>query len=207
MRYSNIIILILTLIFSSFSNPKAISGDALVDAVKKYYLKAESIHAQFKVHSFHSLLRSTNIYEGSIYVEGGDFQLKTPSVELVLKECIFWKYSKQNEQVTVSNNRCNDPSLNPLSILKTMLKWDVKKVRKYTEHRKDPQYKINFIPKEEFYTKASLFVSSSFVPRKIILVDVAGNETTYTLKKVQRNIKQQIHFKKPLGVEVIDLRK
>jgi outer membrane lipoprotein carrier protein len=173
-----------------------------------FYRSGENISFSFKVDIEYEVTGETAQYEGSVLVAGKDnFILKTPTLEVYSDGVNMWEYRPKAKQVLIKSLLDLENSLHPSDILFKYLECKPLVVTKSPQGlvlSLDPKGKIKALENMKVWLKLS-----TFEPTRLETIDVSGNKSVYSLKKIKKNIKialNHFEFITPKGIEEIDMR-
>jgi outer membrane lipoprotein carrier protein len=202
--------LLLILGAASFRSDDA--GDILEKMRKKY----DSIHdasLTFNRHVVFGVTQSKQDFSGTLWMKKGrKYRIESEDQTIVTDGSTVWTYSRINNQVLVDRYREDSLSFTPDRILVDVPENYSAALLGEEKTATSESSVLKLVPKSE---KSDLKWMKLWVDRndwmmkRIQLLDVADNQTTYVLTGVTLNAgipDSTFRFQPPPGVEVIDVR-
>jgi len=180
---------------AAFSAPSKSAPSALKE-IRKKYKATETFSCRFREVFEWKMTGESTAREGSILIGGEKrFRIETPEQLIIGDGAAIYRHNKLRGQVMIEGIIVEAGSLSPLAV----------------ENAEGFRLDLKPLDREKaLVSEAMLWATTAdYVVRRIQLVDLSGNQTTYYLTGIEFGPKSdpgQFQFNIPPGVELFDLR-
>jgi len=210
-NHSALFTVLLISLFLGAAIPKS-PATALKDIRKRYH-DIETFQASFKETFQWKLTGETTEREGMIYIAGENrFRIETPEQQMVSDGIALYRFNRPRSQVMVESVGKTDAPLPRRILLDFAEEFDAVSLSPLAVDGGEG-YRLDLKPKDPekaLLGSASLWVSSNnLLVKRILLIDLNGNTTTYNLHNITFNQpvdSAALRFEPPQGAELFDLR-
>lgn len=189
------------------------NGDNALKEIKKRYRDVKTLQAHFKESFRWQLTGEAVDREGELIVaEGNRFRVETPEQTMVSDGKALYRFSKTKNQVMIEAVEKSESLLPNRVLLNFGDEFDAVGLAALPVEGKEG-YSLDLKPRspdKALLASATLWVTSEDrAVRRIRIVDLNGNSTTYSLSKLTFDstaAPELFVFKLPAGAEIFDLR-
>jgi|TergutMp193P3_1026864.scaffolds.fasta_scaffold157440_1 chaperone LolA len=185
----------------------------IIDKVQTKYKKTNSAIVRYTQTVKFKLTKMEQSYDGTLFLKKEKmYRIETDQQTILTDGVTSWAFSPKTNQVVVDNYREDKNSVSPEKFLTEYPNdYYSNLVGKAKVNNKDT-YEMKLTPKENTSFIKSLKVwvdSGEWFIRKIEIIDMNDNTTTYVVSKIEANIEirnDKFQFKPTSETQVIDLR-
>ena len=208
-------LIFLTMCFLAAPRPASPASDAdkIVKNVRKKYDKIKSLEVDFVQTIYWSLADEEQHVTGKLYLaEGNKYRVETETQTIVTDGKTVWTFSKDRNQVIISELAHSEENPLPRDLLLQYTKES--KSRLIGESKVDGVncYELEFIPNQEdaYILSTRVWIEKGkWLARKILQEDINENTTRYELThfKINQPLPDSLfRFKIPAEADVVDMR-
>lgn len=206
-----IIIMMSILSGQLFAQPDA--GD-IIKNVQKKYKKVNVLMADFRQINRYKIAEIESEVFGSIWItQDNKFRLATEDQFIVSDSENLWRYNKLENQVLIDYAQKSQQDIFLNNFLFQISDYYQSQLLNVNEEGKSTIYEMKLIPNDRensFFEYIKVWLEkNSWLLKKVLYVDVNGNEVEYEIEKIELNpsVRQEVFtFEVPEGTEVVDLR-
>jgi outer membrane lipoprotein carrier protein len=181
--------------------------------VRKHYKEVKTLQASFKESFQWALTGETVERQGKVIVaEGNRFRVETPEQLIISNGAEVYRYNKLRNQVMIESVSKAEDLLPNKVLLKFAAEFEATSLSPLAVEGVEG-YRLDLKPQDPdkaLLGEASIWVTAADkTVRRILLVDLNNNATTYTLSDIrfdQSVDSSALAFTPPVGAELFDLR-
>ena len=189
------------------------TANEIIEKVQAKYKKTNSAIAKYTQTVKFRLTKMEQSYDGTLFLKKEKkYRIETEQQTILTDGVTSWAFSPKTNQVVVDNYREDKNSISPEKFLTEYPNdYYSNLVGKAKVNNRDT-YEMRLTPKENTSFIKSLKVwvdSDEWFIRKIEMIDMNDNTTTYIVNKIEANIEignDKFQFKPTSETQVIDLR-
>jgi chaperone LolA len=210
---TTVFLLVASFILCSVSVYADPTASEIIEKVHTKYKKTNSAIARYTQTVKFKLTKMEQSYNGTLFLKKEKkYRIETDQQTILTDGVTSWAFSPKTNQVVVDNYREDKNSISPEKFLTEYPNdYYSNLVGKAKVNNKDT-YEMKLTPKESTSFIKSLKVwvdSDEWFIRKIEMIDMNDNTTTYIVNKIEANIEisnDKFQFKPTSETQVIDLR-
>jgi len=208
-------IIFLAACFLAAPRPATSASDAnkIVKNVRKKYDKIKSLAVDFVQTIYWSLADEEQHVTGKLYLaEGNRYRVETETQTIVTDGKTVWTFSKDRNQVIISDLEHSKENPLPRDLLLRYTKESKSKLMGESKVDGVDCYELEFIPKQEdaYVLSTRVWIEKGkWLARKILQEDINENTTRYELKnfKINQPLPASLfRFPIPASADVVDMR-
>ena len=196
--------------------------EEILSRLRKKYDKNEDISVSYTQSVVFGVTKNEQSNSGKFWMKKGNkYRIESEDQTIVTDGKSVWSYSKSNQQVFVENYKDDPKALTPERILVNVPQQSLATILGKEKIGSRETTILKLVPKDEVSQKTTHAIASNWkwikmwvdedewVMRKIQVLDLSDNLTTYSIDNIKLNTKLDdtyFQFEKPPDVEVIDLR-
>jgi outer membrane lipoprotein carrier protein len=210
-RAVGLLMLVLILPFSNIC--VAENAQEMLEKVKKKYDSIKDAELKFSQQvKFEFSKREQNVSGTLLIKKENKYRVETEGHLIVTDGSTVWSYSQQNKQVLIDKFKVDERALTPERILAAAPKDYYASVVGTEKVGKTETQILKLVPKDDdsIVQTMTLWVDeSTWLIKKVEIVDVNGKQTVYTVNDIKVNIgipDSRFTYQIPNGVEAVDLR-
>jgi len=211
-----ILILFITVGFSQYlysNTVLEITAKEIIENVQDRYKKINTIVAKYTQSIKFKLSKIEQSFNGTLYLKKEKkYRIETDQQTILTDGVTSWAYSPKTKQVVIDNFKEDKNSLSPEKFLTQYPDDYYSNLIGKSKINNQDAYELKLTPKENnsFIKSMKVWVDSDeWFIRKIEWVDMNGNSTIYTVKKIDANVdlgNEKFQFKPGKDIQIIDLR-
>jgi chaperone LolA len=190
-----------------------VTAEEVLENMKKTYDAIDDVQLKFSQELKSSLASMEHHRTGVLLVKKENkYRVEFEDQTIVTDGETVWSYSPSNNRVLIDRFKMNEGSLSPDRILAAAPK-DYSAVLLGQENvRARETVLLKLVPKKENASIKTMKLwvdSATWLVRKVEIVDLGGNETTYVVEDLKTNLglpDSRFTYQIPKGVDVVDLR-
>lgn len=197
----------------AMSQQKELAVKDVTDRLQKRYDSVQDASASFTQHVKFGFSKIEQNFSGTLYMKKPHkYRIETEYQTLVTDGTTVWSYSPVNKQVLIDSYKETPDTFTPEQFLLNLPSNYFASLLPKEKVGNAPMITLKLVPKDDqsFIKSMKVWVEeSSWVVRKVEMVDVNDTEKTYTVGevKINTNLKDgTFTFTPPAGTEVVDLR-
>ena len=210
---TTIFLLVASFILCSVSVYADPTASEIIEKVQAKYKKTNSAIARYTQTVKFKLTNMEQSYNGTLFLKKEKkYRIETDQQTILTDGITSWAFSPKTNQVVVDNYREDKNSISPEKFLTEYPNdYYSNLIGKAKVNNKDT-YEMKLTPKESTSFIKSLKVwvdSGEWFIRKIEIIDMNDNTTTYIVNRIEANIEisnDKFQFKPTSETQVIDLR-
>ncbi len=187
--------------------------DDVVSRLQNRYDSLRDLSASFTQTVRFGVTRTTQTFEGKIWMKKGNkYRIELERQTIVTDGKSVWNYSELNDQVLIDKFKDDPSAFTPDKVLVNVPKNYYSTLLGKEKFDGMETIVLKLVPKDEksLLRSIKLWVDpSDWLMKKVELIDVSDNQTTYITREVKINsgvADSLFHFEAAPGVEVVDLR-
>lgn len=194
----------------------AVAGDDANDILKKLEKKYDGIKdmtVAFRQEVHYGVTETNQSFDGTMWMKKGNkYRIELEDQTIVTDGISVWSYSKSNNQVIIDRFKESSDSFTPDKVLVNVPSHYDALILGREKIESTETIILKLTPKESKSNLQWMKIwvdDDEYLMKKIQVLDVSDNLTTYLIGKVKLNqsLKEiQFQFDAPAGTELIDLR-
>jgi outer membrane lipoprotein carrier protein len=197
----------------TFGQQRELTVKEITDRLQKRYESIEDATARFSQHVKFGFSKIEQDFAGTLKMKKPHkYRIETEYQTLVTDGVTVWSYSPVNKQVLIDRYKETPDSFTPEQFLLNLPANYFASIVPQEKPGEGSMIVLKLVPKDDqsFVKSMKVWVEeSSWVVRKVEMLDVNDTEKTYTVQeiKINTNLKENtFSFTPPAGTEVVDLR-
>ncbi len=197
----------------AFGQQKELTVKDVTDRMQKRYESIQDATARFSQHVKFGFSKIEQDFAGTFRMKKPHkYRIETEYQTLVTDGVTVWSYSPVNKQVLIDRYKETPDSFTPDQFLLNLPANYYASLVPQEKAGQGSMIVLKLVPKDDqsFIKSMKVWVEeSSWVVRKVEMLDVNDTEKTYTVQeiKINTNLKENTFaFTPPAGTEVVDLR-
>lgn len=189
------------------------NAQEILEKVRKQYDAVKDAELKFTQQTRFSLSALEQHVSGTLLLKKEHkYRIETEDQTVVTDGETVWSYSVANKQVLIDHFKLTAQSLSPERILAGAPEDFTATTLRHEKLGKADAVVLKLTPRSEASLVSTLHLwvdPSDWLIRKVVITDVNGKETTYTVSEIKLNIglsDSRFTMQIPEGVEVVDLR-
>ncbi|MBI5471089.1 MAG: outer membrane lipoprotein carrier protein LolA [Ignavibacteriae bacterium] len=207
------IIEVLVLGVAFFGSGMAQPAQDILEKMKQKYDTIKDAELKFTQRTKFEMSGNEQSVSGTLLIKKGNkYRVELENSTVVTDGVTVWSYSVPNKQVVIDKFKLEEKALTPLRIITAAPKDYYATVLKAEKIGKTETQLLKLVPKdsESMIRTMKIWIDeSTWLMKKVEIVDVNGNETVYTVLSVNVNpglADSRFAYQIPKGVEAVDLR-
>lgn len=205
----------LLLAFSFFIRPISFAENAqeVLEKVKKKYDSIKDAELKFSQRVKYEVSKLQQNVSGTLFIKKENkYRVETEGRLIITDGITVWSYSPTNKQVLIDKFKLDERTLTPEKVLAAAPKDYNASIIGTEKIGKNETQVLKLVPKDEdsMVSSMKLWVDeSTWLIKKVEIVDVNGKQTVYTVNDIKVNIgipDSRFTYQIPNGVETVDLR-
>jgi outer membrane lipoprotein carrier protein len=211
MKFISSILVLSLIVFSDVS--VAQNAQDILEKVKKKYDSINDAELKFSQKTKFEMSKSEQNISGTLFIKKGNkYRVETENSTIVTDGNTVWSHNFANEQVLIDKFKVDERALTPERILTAAPKDYYASVVSAEKVGKADTQVLKLVPKDSDSMIRTMKVwidESTWLMKRVEIVDINGNTTSYTIHSVAVNIgvpDSRFAYQIPKGVEAVDLR-
>lgn len=208
-----VIVAAMALSYAVVSLGGSVTAQEVLEKMKKKYDSMDDVQLRFSQRLKFSIAKMEQSRSGLLLVKKENkYRVEFDDQTIVTDGETVWSFSLSNNRVLIDRFKMNESSLSPDKILAGAPK-DYSAVLLDNEKMGGKDVVVlKLVPKNENASVKTMKLwvdEGTWLTKKVELVDVGGNETTYVVEDFKTNLglpDSRFTYQIPQGVEVVDLR-
>ncbi len=196
-----------------FGSGTAQTAQDILEKMKEKYDTIRDAELKFSQKTKFEMSGNEQSVSGTLLIKKGNkYRVELENSTVVTDGVTVWSYSAVNKQVLIDKFKIDERSLTPERILTSAPKDFYATVLASEKIGKTETRLLKLVPKdsESMVRTMKIWVDeSTWLMKKVEVVDINGNETVYTVLSVTVNpglADSRFTYQIPKGVEAVDLR-
>ena len=197
----------------TFGQQKEMTVKDITDKLQKRYESIQDATARFSQHVKFGFSKIEQDFAGTLKMKKPHkYRIETEYQTLVTDGATVWSYSPVNKQVLIDRYKETPDSFTPEQFLLNLPANYYASLVPQEKPGEGSMIVLKLLPKDDqsFVKSMKVWVEeSSWIVRKVEMLDVNDTEKTYTVQEIRinTNLKENTFaFTPPAGTEVVDLR-
>jgi outer membrane lipoprotein carrier protein len=185
----------------------------VTEKLERHYAMVDDVVAQFEQHVRFGFSNIEQTFTGTLTMKKPNhYRIESEHQTIVTDGTTVWAYSPVNQQVVIDHYKENQNSLSPEHFMLNLPSNYYTSLLGEEKGASGPLITLKLVPKDDrsFVKSVKLWVEpSTWMIRRIVILDVNDTETTYTVRDIRMNTNVKdasFVFAPPAGTEVVDLR-
>jgi outer membrane lipoprotein carrier protein len=206
-------VVFLTPVGFAFGQQKELTVKDVTDKLQKRYDSIQDVTARFTQHVKFGYSKIEQDFAGTLKMKKPKkYRIETEYQTLVTDGTTAWSYSPVNKQVLIDRYKETPDTFTPEQFLLNLPTNYFASLVQPEKSAEGTMIVLKLVPKDDqsFIKSMKVWVEeSSWVVRKVEMLDVNDTEKTYTVVEIKINTslkENTFAFTPPAGTEVVDLR-